>query len=104
MVNGEQCRTTEITEEFESECRISITPINLAPQESLLPLETMSRFAEPVIPEGAKRLSGIQKKAATGYRISPARGGLVRYDDCLLPAAKQEQGEIFCNGQLTTDD
>ena len=72
MVNGEQCRTTKMMEKFKSEYRISITPINLAPQESLLPLETMSRFAEPVIPEGAKRLSGIQKKAATGY---PAAGG-----------------------------
>ena len=105
MVNGEQCRTTEITEEFKSECRISRTPINLAPQESLLPLKTMSRFAEPVIPEVAQSACGgeSRKKAATGYRISPATSGLVRYDDCLLPAAKQKQGEIFCNGQRTTD-
>ncbi len=68
MVNCEQCRTTKIMEEFKSEYRK--TPINLAPQKSLLPLETMSQFAEPVIPEGAKRLSGIQKKG--GYWI-PAR-------------------------------
>jgi len=68
MVNGEQCRTTKITEEFKSEYQK--TPINLAPQESLLPLETRSQFSEPVIPEGAKRLSGIQKKG--GYWI-PAR-------------------------------
>jgi len=27
------------------------TTINLAPQESLLPLDTMSQFAEPVIPD-----------------------------------------------------
>ena len=34
-----------------------------------------------VIPEVAVRLSGIQKKQyLTGYRISPAVGGLVRYD------------------------
>jgi len=58
----------------------------------------MSQFAEPVIPEGAKRLSGIQKKAATGSRLAPATGGLGRDDDCLLSAAKQEQGDIFCNG------
>jgi hypothetical protein len=57
---------------------------------------TSSQF---VIPEGAKSACGgeSRKKAATGYRISPARGGLVRYDDCLLFAVKQEQGEIFCN-------
>jgi hypothetical protein len=53
-----------------SNCEITKTPINLAPQESLLPLETRSQFSEPVIPEGAKRLSGIQKKG--GYWI-PAR-------------------------------
>ena len=34
-----------------------------------------------VIPEDAKRLSGIQNKyKQIGYRISPAVGGLVRYD------------------------
>ncbi len=33
--------------------KIQKTPINLAPQESLLPLETMSQFAEPVIPDEA---------------------------------------------------
>ena len=27
------------------------TPVHLAPQKSLLPLETMSQFAEPVIPD-----------------------------------------------------
>jgi len=32
-----------------SECRK--TPIHLTPQESLLPLETMSQFAAPVIPD-----------------------------------------------------
>jgi hypothetical protein len=45
-----------------------------------------------------------RKKAATGSRLAPATGGLGRDDDCLLFGAKQEQGEIFCNGQLTTDD
>jgi len=29
------------------------TPMHLTPQQSLLPLETMSQFAEPVIPESA---------------------------------------------------
>ncbi len=33
--------------------KIQETPINLAPQESLLPLETMSQFAERVIPDEA---------------------------------------------------
>jgi hypothetical protein len=46
-------------EEFKSECRKTVT--SLAPLESPLPLETMSQFAEPVIPEGAKRLPGIQR-------------------------------------------
>jgi len=27
------------------------TPMHLTPQQSLLPLETMSQFAEPVIPD-----------------------------------------------------
>lgn len=36
-----------------------------------------------VIPEVAKRLSGIQKKRyLTGCRMLPALIGLVRYDDC----------------------
>jgi hypothetical protein len=43
-------------EEFKSECRKTV--INLAPLESPLPLETMSQFAEPVIPEGAKSACG----------------------------------------------
>jgi hypothetical protein len=53
------------------------------------------RAANSVIPEGAKRLSGIQKKG--GYWTTGSRLRLVRYDDCLLSAAKQERGEIFCN-------
>ena len=102
MVNGEQCRTTKITEEFKSESRK--TPINLP----LPPLETMSQFAEPVIPEGAKSACGgeSRKKAATGSRLAPAAGGLGRDDDCLLSAAKQKQAEMFCNGSAsggTTD-
>jgi hypothetical protein len=32
---------------------ILLYAINLAPQESLLPLETMSQFAEPVSPDEA---------------------------------------------------
>jgi len=55
MVNGEQCRTTKIIEGFKSEYRK--TPINLAPQKSLLPLETMSQFTEPVIPD-ERRFAG----------------------------------------------
>jgi len=31
--------------------QIPITPMHLTPQQSLLPLETMSQFAEPVIPD-----------------------------------------------------
>jgi len=34
-----------------SKFAIQKTPINLAPQESPLPLEAMSQFAEPVIPD-----------------------------------------------------
>ena len=33
--------------------KIQKTPINLALQASLLPLETMSQFVEPVIPDEA---------------------------------------------------
>jgi hypothetical protein len=33
--------------------KIQKTAINLAPQESLLPLETLSQFAESVIPDEA---------------------------------------------------
>jgi hypothetical protein len=34
-----------------------IAPINLAPQKSALPLETMSQFTEPVIPD-ERRFAG----------------------------------------------
>jgi hypothetical protein len=37
--------------------QISKTPIHSAPQKSPLPLETMSQFAEPVIPD-ERRLAG----------------------------------------------
>ena len=43
----------------------------------------MDAKTKPVIPEVVKRLSGIHKNQLfIGYRISPAAGGRVRYDDC----------------------
>jgi uncharacterized Fe-S cluster-containing radical SAM superfamily protein len=44
-------------------------------------LHILSASSKYVIPEVAGRLSGIQKEQQmTGYRISSAVGGLVRYD------------------------
>jgi hypothetical protein len=38
-----------------TDLEFEITTINLAPQESLLPLDTMFLFATPVIPDEAAR-------------------------------------------------
>ena len=40
--------------------RILKTTLDLASQEPLLPLETMSKFVEPVIPDETKSRSEIQ--------------------------------------------
>ena|GEM_PF-3129542 len=47
----------KINQEFLHFFAIRKTPINLAPQESPLPLETMSQFTEPVIPD-ERRFAG----------------------------------------------
>ena len=77
--------------------RISDTTINLAPQESLLPLDTMSQFAEPVIPDElrfAEREPESSERSITsfgvwfpafagklsGSRLASAVGGLGRDD------------------------
>ncbi|PNV86580.1 MAG: hypothetical protein C0610_05955 [Desulfobacteraceae bacterium] len=81
--------------------RILKAIIALAPQDnglSLSPQETVPQVTKPVIPEVAKRLSGIQKKQyLTGYRISSAVGGLVRYDPLgpVLSSSKESKDALY---------
>ena len=65
-----------------------ITPINLAPQESALPLETMSHFEGTVIPDESALAGEIRNQVKaqhneilSGSRLASAVGGLGRDDE-----------------------
>jgi len=58
------------------------TTINLTPQKPVLPLETMSQFAEPVIPDEIRNPVQVQyNQTFSGSRLASAAAGLGRDDE-----------------------
>jgi hypothetical protein len=92
-----------ISNTINSNTEIRKTTTYLAPQESLLPLDTMSQFAAPVIPEFAAGGCPESRKPTmtsfgvwfpafpgtlSGSRLASAGGGLGRDDVLLLSTSK----------------